>query len=191
MTIKDKKTNKLLLNAFDYDFDLWWKDVASGVYGVDVTDWKESDNYSSDFWEDIDSAGCCKINLLHMYLSHRDGEIDPEGYNKDIPPDLLDELNDAIETLDAIRDKAGGRLPKEEGPEVKKWRELHFRVNAIRTINSILPALDPVLIYVLATEACTKDDFDHNWEQFMFYEEAKKVLDKKSLKELENLEESI
>ena len=38
----------------------------------------------------------------------------------DCPPDLLDELNDAIETLDAIREEAGGRLPKEEGPEVKK-----------------------------------------------------------------------
>ena len=189
MTIKDNKTNKLLLNAFDYDFDLWWKDVASGVYGIDVTDCKESDNYSSDFWEDIDSAGCCKINLLHMYLSHRDGEIDTESRNKDIPPDLLDELNDASEKLDRIREKAGGRLPKEEGSEVKKWRELNFRVDAIRTINRILPALDPPLIYAIATAACTKNDFDHNWEQSMFYEEAKKILDKKLLKELEELEE--
>ena len=190
MTIKDNKTNKLLINAFDYDFDLWWKDVASGVYGIDVTNWKESDNYSSDFWEDIDSAGCCRINLLHMYLSHRDGEINPEDYNKDIPSDLLEELNDANEKLDAIRKKAGGRLPKKEGPDVKKWRELNFRVNANRTINSILPALDPALIYALASGACAKDDFDHNWEQSMFYEEAKKILDKKSLKKLEELEEN-
>ena len=73
--------------------------------------------------------------------------------------------------------------------QVKKWRELHFRVNAIRTINRILPALDPPLIYAIATAACTKNDFDHNWEQSMFYEEAKKMFDKKLLKELEELEE--
>ena len=64
MTIKDKKTNKLLLNAFDYDFDLWWKDVASGVYGVDV-----KDTYEGDLFYSIQQNLYLPKNQMSSYLT--------------------------------------------------------------------------------------------------------------------------